>query len=601
MLVTRRLLVAALSFAMIAAACTSSTVEETTTTIGTTITTVPAPTSTSTSSTTTTSRPGTTSTTEALPQRPYGGVAVYGIAERPTTLNPLVPGGNSPVVDLLGQLWWAGVYKIDAVTDSLVPDIVVELPTLENGGASIGDDGSLTVRYEIRDDAVWADGTPISGQDIAFTLEVILDPANNVNTSVYEDIISHEADVKSFEYTLAVPTAQFELLFDVIIPKHDVDGTSFSEDWNTTAWVSGGPFVFEEWQDGDVIRFTRNDNYWKTDPVTGQILPYLDGIEMKVGLSPLSLVELFVRQELDIIDPPATRSTIGQLSALDGDGAVLQTVARPVWEHLAFQFGPGRFDRNPGSANSSLDFRRAVAYAIDRTRLVDEILPGRIEPLDSFVEVFAPGLSTGAWAQYAYDPDVARDLIARVKADSGAERITASFTTTADDEVRSKLAELLIEMLGDVGIELEVTLEDGDRFLDETLPLGSWDLAGWAWGTRGPGVAGLVSLWDVFDPEAPPPQGQNYYRWGSSDSVIQDESSARFAVIRDAINGSVDLEVIAPLIAEAEALLAEQVVLVPLFQRVELSAYWSEAIAGLQRVVSGPGGTWNAAFWYQPG
>ena len=47
--------------------------------------------------------------------------------------------------------------------------------------------------------------------------------------------------------------------------------------------------------------------------------------------------------------------------------------------------------------------------------------------------------------------------------------------------------------------------------------------------------------------------------------------------------------------------LADQLVLLPLFQPVDVTAYWSDRVTGPGRVVSGPGGTWNAAFWNQAG
>ena len=49
-------------------------------------------------------------------------------------------------------------------------------------------------------------------------------------------------------------------------------------------------------------------------------------------------------------------------------------------------------------------------------------------------------------------------------------------------------------------------------------------------------IAGVVSIQDVFDPEGAPPDGQNYYRWGTEDSSVIDEASQRFAEIRDAMS-----------------------------------------------------------------
>ena len=86
----------------------------------------------------------------------------------------------------------------------LIPDVVTELPTIANGGITINDDGTETVRYQIRDEAVWADGTPISGDDYLFTYQTITDPDLPIDKTIYEDIdpASVVAGPKTFEFTL---------------------------------------------------------------------------------------------------------------------------------------------------------------------------------------------------------------------------------------------------------------------------------------------------------------------------------------------------------------------------------------------------------------
>jgi ABC-type transport system substrate-binding protein len=589
-----RLFAVVTAVALLAGACDGA--EEATTAPPTSVTTTteapPASTGAPEPATTT---PGPTTTTEA--RNPYGGTVVYGIDSEPATLNPLASGGREPVVDLLGQLWWAGAYDLDAVRNELVPDVLVELPTTENGGVVLNDDGTLDVRYEIREDAVWADGTPITGADFEFTLATILDPDNNIDTSIYEDILEHAAAEKTFEFTLIAPTLQYQLLFDVILPKHDVEGTSFTEDWNTVAWVSGGPFSFDEWVPGRSISFKRNDEYWKTDPDTAQALPYLDAIEFRITSSPDTLIGFFGEGDFDIIDVPGSQATAAQLSALEL--GTVNTVVTPVWEHLGFQFGPGRLDRNPGSLSAVLDFRKAVAHAIDRERVAETILPGQLAPLPSFVDVFAPALSAAAWDDYAYDPERARELVQAVKDATGAEELVTSFATSRGVEAREAFAALLSEMLTAVGISLEVSLEEPSEFIDETVRLGTWELAEWAWDPPAPGLLGLLSMLDVFDPSRPPPVGQNYYRWGTEESSVQDETTARFGEIRDEINQTLDPATVRELLAEAEQLLADQVVFIPLYQRIELSAHRSDRFTGIGRAVSGLGGTWNAALWYR--
>ncbi len=102
-------------------------------------------------------------------------------------------------------------------------------------------------------------------------------------------------------------------------------------------------------------------------------------------------------------------------------------------------------------------------------------------------------------------------------------------------------------------------------------------------------LPGLVWIHDLWDPEAPPPDGQNYYRWGTPEvtgqdpdgynqgpSSVIDEHTARFAQIVDLMHATTDEAELRLLVNEAENILADQLVFIPLYVRVD------------PRVVSGP-------------
>ncbi|MCP3976206.1 MAG: hypothetical protein GY720_17120 [bacterium] len=581
-----------LAFALVAAACGDSTDDTTSAPQATTA--APTTAAPDTTAAATTAAP---TTTEA-PGKPYGGEAIVADDQEPPTLNPFVPGGDNFIVSIIGQSYHAGVQEIDGFTLTLIPELVTELPTVANGGVTVNADDTMTVRYTLRDDAQWSDGTPITGDDLQFTLDTILDPDLPVDKTTYEDIVDTQVGDKTFEYTLSAPTALYELIFGTLIPKHAVEGSDFTTDWNDTMWPSAGPFVFDQWQKGEFVKVVRNDNYWKSDEETGQQLPYLDSVIFRFIPETESIINAFRAREIDIIQPPPATETIETLQALEPEGAVVEVLSGPVWEHLNFQFGPARLERNPDSVNDNLNYRKAIAHAIDKQLIVDEILAGQVEPLDSFVEAFSPTLSLGAWKQYDYNPDTAKSFVDAAKADTGKDSIKTVFSTTSNNDARVKLSELFVDMMTAAGIEYENQLEDSQIFFGETLDNGRWDLGEWAW-VGSPGFSGLISIFDVWDPEAPPPDGSNYYRWGTEDSSIIDANTARFAEIRDALNSSVDQDVLVPLINEAENILADNVVLVPLYARLVTAAVWGDEIAGFKHNPTQASHTWNMEQWYR--
>lgn len=582
------------AFALFAAACggaSDSSQSATTSTIQTT-TTQAAPAAAPTTS-------GSTTTTEVpRNEKPYGGVVVVADDQEPPTLNPLVPGGDNLIVAIIGQAYQSGVFEIDGFTLELNPELVTQLPTVENGGVTVNSDGTMTVRYTILDEAVWSDGVPISGDDFQFTLDTIMNPDYTIVTATYEDIVSTSVGNKTFEYTLSAPTVLYELLFGVILPRHAIEGSDFLNDWNDTPWPSSGPFIFEEWQKGEFIRVVRNDKYWGIDPETGQQLPYLDEVVFRFIPETESILNAFRAREVDIIQPPPSTELIEALQGLEAEGARVEALAGTIWEHLNFQYGPNRFIKNPDSVNDNLNYRKAVAHTIDKALIVDEILAGQVEPMDSFVEVYRPTISQGSWSVYDYNPDKARELLELVKAETGRDVIKTVFTTTSNNDARVKLSELFQTMFEDVGIEYSNQLEESQLFFGETLDSGNWDFGEWAWSSA-PGMSGLIGSLDLFDPENPAPAGNNTYQWGTETSSVKDDATARFAALRDEANQSVDEGVLVPLIQEAEQILADNVVIIPLYARLSVAASWADEVGGFKHNPTAASHTWAIQNWYR--
>ena len=586
-----------LAFALVAAACGNEDAEETTTTAAVpeeTTTTGGAPQST----TATTAIAETSTTLPADEGNPYGGEVIVAEDQEPSTLNPFAPGGDELIVSVIGQSYLAGAAEIDGDTLEFIPELLVELPSVDNGGVVVNDDGTMTVNYTIREEAVWADGVPVSGADFQYTFEVIMDPDVPVDKRTYRDIIDTDVGDKTFSYTLSAPSVLYELTFNVLIPKHAVEGSDFASDWNETMWPSVGPFVLDVWETGDFLRVVRNDSYWKADSETGQQLPYLDSVVFRFLPEVESIINAFQGREVDIIQPPSTNETIAAMQALEPEGARVEVRLGNVWEHVNFQFGPERLAVNEDTINDNLAYRQAVAHAIDRDLIVEEILDGQVEPLDSFLEPGAPSIATDAWAQYDYNPERALELLEQARTETDVTDVRTVFSTTSNNDARVQLSELLVDMFSAVGITYENALEDSQLFFGETLDTGTWDLGEWAWRSN-PGLSGSVALFNLFDPEAPPPEGLNFYRWGTPDSSVIDEHTARFAELRDEMNLSVDAEVLVPLMQEGEQLLADQMVILPLYAHAVASAVWADEVGGFKSNPTKAGNTWNMEEWYR--
>jgi len=575
------------------------------------------PTITTSSTTTRPVRPTTTTTT--LPETvPVGGSVALAVAA-PSAPFSFSPWAEGFVADL-GEAYLAGAWEVDAVTFDFAPDLVVEIPTVANGGVVVRPDGTMNVTYRIRPEAVWEDGRPVSGEDFAFTYEAITGLGlPDAEAALYAEIIpeSVAAGDKTFSFSLPRPTIDYERLFGWVLPRHAVEGTDPTADWSSRPWPSAGPFRFLGWAEtgadpgstGSVAVFERNAAYWRTDPA-GRPLPYLDTASFHFVEGARNAIEGFSRGDYTAITIGDWPDVIDRLGSLDG--AVVAVGDGTIWEHLAFQFGAN--DRNRSSLNASADFRRAVAHAIDRDALAAEASWVNGGALDTFLDL-SPVAGGIGWDRYAYDPDLAASLIddacAAAGRDCATEPPVVVVTTTAEGSLRPEIGALVADMLDAVGCDARLAVEDTTLFFGRTFARGDWDLGLWAWNLPA-GASGVSRTLAYWDPEGPPPLGLNYQRWGTpavtgqgedfdqAASTVFGSATARYAALLEEMRATADRDEVLALAAEAGEILADQVVLIPLATRGGALAWWGDSIAGPSRHPSRPL-TWNLERWYLVG
>jgi peptide/nickel transport system substrate-binding protein len=555
----------------------------------------------STSSTSATSPPTTagsasTTTTEPL-SVPTGGSAVFGIVGEPLSLNPLLTGGNAAAVEVVTELWTIGLIDIDAKTHDPVPLAAVSIPSLDNGGLTVNEDGTLTLRYELDPEVRWEDGTPVSGHDVAFTYELMVDPALPIRPDLrdlHQLIVpgSVNATDDSVSMLLERPTIRVLSLFPVIVPVEQASEADFAEDWNQTTWMSAGPFRFDSWDTGQSVRFVRNEAYGRVDEL-GDKLPYLDSVKVAFYPGDDALLAAFRLQAVDaalVAADPALLDEFDLSASID-----LQIAAGPEYEHIGFEFGPGRFEANPGSMNESLAFREFVARAIDRPAIVSDVLANRVPVLDTVVGMSWPAASAAAWSAYTVDETVQAELLATAIEDLEPTSATVDFATSTSLE-RTQIAGALLQRLGAAGLSVDIELLELGEFFRDRVLTGAFDIGEWAWRAT-PGPVGAVADLEARFSTLPENDGYNFYRWGaegSAESLVAGDLDSRIT----ALDGILDLEDLRDRLEEIDGLLAENVVIVPMYAVPNAAAVWEASFDGFEHVAAFPD-TWNAAFWHR--
>ena len=548
--------------------------------------------------------PATTAATDVVPgttavvhQSAYGGTVVVGFADggAPRSLNPFIESPDAPVLDMLAPALFAQAYDVDPQTGGRVPDAFAEVPSIDAGTIVDNGDGTQDVTVEIVDGAQWADGAPITAADLEFTYRLAIEPSLPIRADVatrYATVVPGSVRIEGRALTFRMSAgADPTDLFEIIVPRHAVETSDFAQDWNDRIWVSGGPFVLSDWQPGQFVELSRNENYWKVTQAEGAPLPFLDRIVVRFFepgnvLDP-RLVDGFERAEIDVAVFAQAESRSELFAVAASGGATVATSPSGEWEHLNFQFGPA--NRNPASSNASATFRRIVATAIDRRSLAEE---RGTSVADSILDQFVPGLGEEPFGVYAFDPEASADSI-----DGGGAAVL--LTIPGDDPSTVALGGDIVTMLRDAGFEAELQLEDASLFFGATLDTGTWDVSTWRFGA-GSGLGAAISFMRFFDPDGLPFLGDNYFRWGTVDSAVENSSTRRYGEIVDALDRAVEPETMRTLLTEAEAILAEQVVILPLILSGDIGlAHWPNTVTGVTiNRVQGP--LWNVDTWRIP-
>ncbi|MEO8393396.1 MAG: ABC transporter substrate-binding protein, partial [Chloroflexota bacterium] len=159
-----------------------------------------------------------------------------------TSFNPLLSSDGASVQAY--ALLWPNPFKTDSFTGAPVPALT---------DWSISDDG-LTYTFKIKPDAVWSDGTPITSDDMIFSLNAILSP--DINTVLESNVSSVDhvtkVDDKTYQVVLkSVDCAALSLLGGIpFLPSHKfaADFSDFATNVeNTQPDISGGPYILDSW------------------------------------------------------------------------------------------------------------------------------------------------------------------------------------------------------------------------------------------------------------------------------------------------------------------------------------------------------------------
>lgn len=381
-----------------------------------------------------------------------GGELRFCIHSEPKTFNPVLMSDDAS--ETIRYLTGGVLVRLNRLTQQPQPELATSWKI---------SDGGKTITFQLRDGLHFSDGTPFSAEDVAFTVQQLMDP--NLHSPTGDMFRSGEGQVQTrilsrnrISVSYPAPIAGLDKLFDQV--------AIMSAKSPQKEMAVLGPFYLAENKAGSYIILKRNPNYWKRDSAGGQ-LPYLDSIRLDIQQNrDLEMLRL-VRGEIDFInsmDAEYYDKVMSQKATMAHDaGASLDS------EFLWFNQVPSAsLPAYKRAWFTSTNFRRAVSEAINREDLARIVFRGHARPA---VGPISPANKFWFNSRLQPHPFDQKSALARLSQDgfrfqNGVLRdrdgnaVEFSLITNSGNKYRERMAAMIQEDLTGIGIKLNVVTLD---------------------------------------------------------------------------------------------------------------------------------------------
>lgn len=429
-------------------------------------------------------------------------------------------------------------------------------------------DAAMRITYDIAEDAVWNDGTPITAADFECTYNAVMNTVGSLSTVGYDQItsIAQGDSEKQVVVEFSTVYAPYRGLFGALIPAQAVaDCNDISGDFQTDFPVSNRPYQLASWDETQAV-FEPNPNYWGDDKAVTSKVVMVPKADQETEIASL------LASEVDFIYPQYSPETA---DAVAGDPNVKVSIQfGGDFEGLYFQQQDGPF--------ADPVFRQAFAQSIDvdalfqqiYTPIVDgatpltcgPIVPGRYCDETTFQDTYDPAaaealLTDNGWAKGA-DGFWAKD---------GGDAPEIRWMINSGNSRRENTQAYLIPLLQQAGFNVVADNCEAECVFQQRLPSLDYDLAMYI-STAPPDPQYLTSSFtcDQIPTEENNFAGQNSQGW------CNEEASD----LLHQADATVDLDERADLIKQAISFMREDWVMLPTFQFPKSGLYRTDKVGG---------------------
>ncbi|TNM00586.1 ABC transporter family substrate-binding protein [Corynebacterium tapiri] len=184
-------------------------------------------------------------------------------------LNPHLIADNQAVVDAIADLTLPSAFRNGELNEDLLVSAVEVPPSSANV--------VQTVRYELRPEAQWSDGTPITGADFLYLWQAMTSTPGVVDPSGYRAIsaVDQAEGGRVITVDFSQRVESWRELFTHLLPSHlaEPEGKAFATTFYSELPASAGRFMVQSVdRSRGMILLHRNDRFWGKDPAKYDVL-----------------------------------------------------------------------------------------------------------------------------------------------------------------------------------------------------------------------------------------------------------------------------------------------------------------------------------------
>ncbi|AFY96316.1 ABC-type dipeptide transport system, periplasmic component [Chamaesiphon minutus PCC 6605] len=407
---------------------------------------------------------------------------VYGILSDPKTFNPALSNESPNIFGYVGE---------GLITENGKGEIE---PALAESWTLSPD--KKTIAFTLKKNLKWSDGAPLTTDDVAFTFNEVY--FNDDIPTDTRDILKIGKDRKlptvkkigddRVEFTTPEPFAPFLRTLGIsILPAHKLRPTVVQKDKSgkplfLSTWglntkpadlVSNGMYMVDAYTPGERIVFKKNPYYWRKD-AQGQQQPYIDRVVWQIVESTDTALVQFRSGGLDSFNVSPDFFSLLKKEEQKGGYKIYNGGPATGTTFVSFNLNEGERDGKPlvdpvkSRWFNNVKFRQAIAYGINRQRMINNIYRGLGAPQDSPISVPSPYYLSREQGLpfYDYNPKKAKELFAEAGfkyneqnklVDDRDNPVRFTLITNSGNKIREALGTQIKQDLALIGVEVDFT------------------------------------------------------------------------------------------------------------------------------------------------